>query len=243
MTLHEYCSQIEKFLQDYLEKSGAKCYILGLSGGVDSSLVAALARQAVGKDRLFCYTLPIHSDEKDETDAFRLAKMLDVNIKKIDLSSTYESYLKEIDGENFSRLTKGNLKVRMRMCALYAQAQEKNGLVLGTDNYDENYVGYFTKYGDGACDLLPIVSLTKLEVREAAKFYGVSEELAHRTPTAGLYKGQTDEKEMGVTYDELDAFLLGKEVSKESKERIEHLHKVSAHKRDDIPRPAPLKRN
>lgn len=243
MTLCEYCYQIEKFLQDYLKQSGAKCYILGLSGGVDSSLVAAITRRAVGRDKLFCYTLPIHSDSKDESDAFKLAKMLDVNIKKVDLSSTYESYLKEIDGDNFSRLTKGNLKVRMRMCALYAFAQDKNGLVLGTDNYDENYVGYFTKYGDGACDLLPIVSLTKKEVREAAKLYGVSDELAHRTPTAGLYKGQTDEKEMGISYDELDAFLLGKDVSKEAKERIEKLHKASDHKRNDIPRPSAFKRD
>ena len=131
----------------------------------------------------------------------------------------------------------------MRMLALYAFAQEKNGLVLGTDNKDERYVGYFTKWGDGAADLLPIVHLTKGEVREAAKLYGISENLANRTPSAGLFEGQTDEKEMGVTYKDLDDYLLGKKVSDEAKARIEHLHKVSEHKRNPIPEPIPFDRD
>ncbi len=243
MTLKEYCLEIEKFLQDYLKKSGAKGYVLGLSGGVDSSLVAAIAKKAVGKDNLFTYSLPIHSHQNDEDDATKLAKMLDVNFKVVDLSNTFDLYIKQLDGDNFSRLTKSNLKVRMRMSALYAFAQEHNALVLGTDNLDEHYVGYFTKHGDGACDVLPIVSLTKSEVREAAKLYGVSDELANRVPTAGLFEGQTDEKEMGITYDELDAYLLGKEVSEDTRKRIEHLHKVSDHKRVVTPRPKPFIRN
>ncbi len=243
MTLKEYCLEIEKFLQNYLVKSGAKGYVLGLSGGVDSSLVAAITKKAVGKEKLFCYSLPIHSHKSDEEDAAKLAKLLDVNFKVVDLSSTYDCYIKQLEGNDFSRLTKSNLKVRMRMLTLYAFAQEKNALVLGTDNYDENYVGYFTKHGDGACDVLPIVRLTKAEVREAAKLYGVSDELANRTPTAGLFEGQTDEKEMGITYDELDAYLLGKEVNEEARKRIEHLHNVSEHKRNETPRPKAFKRN
>ena len=243
MTLKEYCLEIEKFLKNYLTKSGSKSYVLGLSGGVDSSLVAAITKKAVGKENLFCYSLPIHSHQSDEDDATKLAKLLDVNFKVVDLSKTYDSYLNQLNGENFSRLTRSNLKVRMRMAALYAFAQEHNALVLGTDNYDENYVGYFTKHGDGACDVLPIVHLAKAEVREAAKLYGVSDELANRTPSAGLFEGQTDEKEMGITYDELDAFLLGKEINEDVKKRIEHLHKISEHKRLETPRPKPFKRN
>lgn len=240
--LKSYLKEIESFLKDYLSKSGCKSYVLGLSGGVDSSLVAALAKSAVGKDKLFCYAIDIDSNPKDIIDAKRVAKELDVNLEVINLSETYHSYIKELNGNNFQRLSKSNLKVRMRMCALFAFAQEHSGLVLGTDNWDERYVGYFTKYGDGAADLLPIVHLTKEEVREGCKIFSLSKDLVNRTPTAGLFEGQTDEKEMGIIYQDLDAYLLGKEVDIEVKKRIEHLHKISEHKRIEIPSPRPPKR-
>ena len=243
MKLKEYLLEIEKFLQEYLEQSHCKGYVLGLSGGVDSSLVAAIARKAVGKDKLYCYAIDIESNKADIEDAKKVAKELDVNLEVINLTETYHSYLNSLKGEEFIRLTKSNLKVRMRMVALFAYAQEHSALVLGTDNMDERYVGYFTKYGDGAADLLPIVYLTKSEVREAAKLYGLSSLLADRVATAGLFEGQTDEKEMGVSYKDLDAFLLGKKVEKSVEERILHLHKISEHKRLDIPTPKEYKRN
>ena len=242
MELREYLLEIEKFLKNYLESSHCKAYVLGLSGGVDSSLVAAIARKAVGKDKLYCYAIDIDSNKADVEDAKQVAKELDVNLEVINLSETFHSYLKELKGEDFIRLTKSNLKVRMRMVALFAFAQEHNGLVLGTDNLDERYVGYFTKYGDGAADVLPIVYLTKGEVREAAELYGVSKVLANRVPTAGLFEGQTDEGEMGVSYKDLDTFLLGGKVEKSVEERIEHLHKISEHKRIPIPTPKEFKR-
>ena len=242
MELKEYLLEIEKFLQDYLEQSHCKGYVLGLSGGVDSSLVAAIARKAVGKDKLHCYAIDIDSNKADVEDAKKVAEELDVNLVVINLSDTYHSYLKSLKGEEFVRLTKSNLKVRMRMVALFAYAQEHSSLVLGTDNMDERYVGYFTKYGDGAADLLPIVYLTKGEVREAAKLYGLSSVLAERVPSAGLFEGQTDETEMGISYKDLDAFLLGKKVEKDVEERILRLHKISEHKRLEIPTPKEFKR-
>lgn len=243
MKLEQYLKEIESFLKDYLESNHMDSYVLGLSGGVDSSLVAAIARKAVGKDRLYCYAIDIESNPQDITDAKSVAKELDLNLKVVNLTGTYHSYLKDLSGEDFIRLTKSNLKVRMRMVALFAYAQEKKGLVLGTDNADERYVGYFTKYGDGAVDVLPIVHLTKSEVRDAAKMYGLSEILANRVPSAGLFEGQTDEKEMGISYKDLDDFLLGKEIDPKSKERIEYLHKISEHKRKAIPEPIPFKRD
>ena len=243
MELKEYLLEIEKFLQEYLEQSHCKGYVLGLSGGVDSSLVAAIARKAVGKDKLYCYAIDIDSSKADVEDAKKVAEELDLNLKVINLSDTYHSYLKSLGGEYFIKLTKSNLKVRMRMVALFAYAQERSSLVLGTDNMDERYVGYFTKYGDGAADLLPIVYLTKSEVREAAKLYGLSSLLAERTPSAGLFDGQTDEGEMGISYKDLDAFLLGKSVEKSVEERILYLHKISEHKRVEIPTPKEFKRN
>lgn len=237
MKLEEYLLEIEKFLQEYLTESHCKSYILGLSGGVDSSLVAAIARKAVGKDKLYCYAIDIESNKADIEDAKEIAKELDLNLEVINLTKTYKAYLKALKGKDFIRLTKSNLKVRMRMVALFAYAQEHNGLVLGTDNMDERYVGYFTKFGDGAADLLPIVYLTKSEVRKAAKIYGLSAKFAERIPSAGLFKGQTDEGEMGVSYNDLDSYLLGKEIDPKVKEKIEHLHKVSEHKRHEIPSP------
>ena len=242
MELKAYLLQIEEFLKKYLEESHCKAYVLGLSGGVDSSLVAAIAKKAVGKDKLFCYALDIESNPADVEDAKKVAKELDLNLEVINLSKTYHSYLEDLKGDNFIRLTKSNLKVRMRMVALFAFAQEKSGLVLGTDNMDERYVGYFTKYGDGAADVLPIVYLTKKEVREAAELYGLSSLLANRVPSAGLFEGQTDETEMGVKYEDLDNYLLGGKVERSVEERIEYLHKISEHKRLPIPTPKEYKR-
>ena len=242
MELKAYLLEIEDFLKKYLEESHCKAYVLGLSGGVDSSLVAAIAKKAVGKDKLFCYALDIESNPADVEDAKKVAKELDLNLEVINLSKTYHSYLEDLKGDNFIRLTKSNLKVRMRMVALFAFAQEKSGLVLGTDNMDERYVGYFTKYGDGAADVLPIVYLTKKEVREAAELYGLSSLLANRVPSAGLFEGQTDETEMGVKYEDLDNYLLGGKVEKSVEERIEYLHKISEHKRLPIPTPKEYKR-
>ena len=242
MELKEYLLEIEEFLKKYLEDSRCKAYVLGLSGGVDSTLVAAIARKAVGKDKLFCYALDIESNPADVEDAKKVAKELDLNLEVINLSKTYHAYLDDLKGEQFIRLTKSNLKVRMRMVALFAFAQEHSGLVLGTDNMDERYVGYFTKYGDGAADVLPIVYLTKKEVREAAELYGVSSLLANRTPSAGLFEGQTDETEMGIKYEDLDNYLLGGKVEKSVEERIEHLHRISEHKRAPIPMPKEFKR-
>ena len=239
MKLKEYVNIIEEFLKNYLIDSHQDCYVLGISGGVDSSLVAALAKRAVGKDKLFAYALPIDSLKADESDAVKLAKHLDINYEVVDLTDAYHELVKKYEetGITLDASTKGNLKARMRMATLYAFAQNKRGLVLGTDNKDERYTGYYTKYGDGGVDLLPIAHLIKREVVEACLILGIPEELARRIPSAGLYEGQTDEIEMGITYNDLDDYLLGKDVDIEATKRIERLHRISAHKREEIPTP------
>ena len=244
MTLEKYLDEIVSFLKEYKEKTHAKGYVLGLSGGVDSSLVAALARKAVGKENLMCIMMPIDSNPSDLNDAKEVANALDIRYVVLDGSNSFHETLKEFERQGLSldKMSKSNLKVRIRMTMLYAYGQTNGYLVLGTDNMDERYTGYFTKYGDGAADLLPIVYLTKSEVVQASKMLGVPAHLAERVPSAGLFEGQTDEKEMGVTYKDLDAFLLGKAVDKEVEERILHLHRVSEHKRNDIPTPKPYER-
>ena len=245
MELKVYLKEIEKFVKDYLVSTHMNQYVLGLSGGVDSSLVAAITKSAVGKERLTCIMMPIDSDPADLEDAKQVAKELDINYIVIDGSKSFHEtkarFLEQ--GIELDRATLSNLKVRIRMTILYAYAQKVGGLVIGTDNKDERYTGYFTKYGDGGVDVLPIVHLVKKEVVEGCKIYGLSNRLAERTPSAGLFEGQTDEKEMGVTYETLDKYLLGGEISPKDKERIEHLHRVSEHKRCDIPTPKEFNRD
>lgn len=245
MNLANYIKEIENFLANYLKDTRCETFILGVSGGVDSSLVAALCKEAVGKEHLHCLIIPIESSEEDIKDALTLVKDLDLRYDIIDATETFYNYVKEFkkNGYEMDRSTLGNLKARIRMSILYAFAQKEKGLVVGTDNADERYVGYYTKYGDGACDLLPIAHLVKGEVVEAAKILGVRTSLAERVPTAGLYEGQTDEKEMGVLYKDLDAYILGQKVSDSAEERIEYLHRISEHKRKEIPTPIAFERD
>ena len=245
MDLASYLKVIEKFLSDYLKDNRLDTYILGVSGGVDSSLCASIAKNAVGRERLHCLIIPIASSKEDVDDALTLVKDLDLRYTVIDATETFNQYVETFSksGIELDRPTLGNLKARMRMSILFAVAQKERGLVIGTDNADERYVGYFTKYGDGACDILPIAHLLKSEVVEASKIYGIRHSLAERVPTAGLYEGQTDEKEMGVSYQDLDAFLLGKKIPNAPKKRIAYLHKISEHKRKKIPMPAKFERD
>ena len=245
MKLEQYLKVIEKFVKDYLDSTHMKQYVLGLSGGVDSSLVAAICKHAVGKEKITCIAMPIDSREEDLLDAKQVAKELDLNLLVIDGSEMYHEGLKAFakNGIELDRATCSNLKVRIRMCILYAYAQKHGGLVIGTDNKDERYTGYFTKYGDGGVDVLPIVHLLKREVVEACKIYGISDRLAERTPSAGLFEGQTDETEMGVTYEDLDNYLIGKKVDEKVEARIEYLHRISEHKRVDIPTPEGFNRD
>ena len=245
MNLANYLKVIEKFLKDYLENNNCNTYVLGVSGGVDSSLCAAIAKNAVGKERLHCLIIPIASSKEDVDDALTLVNDLDLNYTVIDATETFNKYVETFanSGIELDRSTLGNLKARMRMAILYAVAQKERGLVMGTDNADERYVGYYTKHGDGACDVLPIAHLVKSEVVEASKIYGIRTSLAERVPTAGLYEGQTDEKEMGVAYQDLDAFLLGKDIPEAPKNRIAYLHKISEHKRKEIPTPVSFERD
>ncbi|MFA7067506.1 MAG: NAD(+) synthase [Acidaminococcaceae bacterium] len=245
MKLEQYLQEIEKFLQQYLIDAHAKGYVLGISGGIDSALVAALTVKAVGKDKLFALLMPIDSNESDLKDGLELCHQFDIDYKVIDLTSTFNLIKKQFafgDNDN-DKLALNNTKVRLRMVTLYAYAQSRNSLVLGTDNADEIHVGYFTKYGDGAADLTPIAELTKGEVFRAAELLGVTKTILSRTPTAGLFNGQTDEGELGVTYEELDRYLLGQKVSENAESRIKYLHRISEHKRSPIARPVKFDRD
>ncbi|MCQ2794604.1 MAG: NAD(+) synthase [Bacilli bacterium] len=243
MTLKNYLNEIVNFLKNYLKRSGAKGYALGLSGGVDSALVLALLLKAIKKENIHVVIMPIESNKKDEQYAIKQCNKFKIKYDLIDLTNSYRKLKKDISNIHpLNKLSESNIKVRLRMITLYAIAQKENSLVVGTDNLDERYVGYFTKFGDGAADILPISKLTKGEVYQAAKMMGVIKEIIERAPSAGLFINQKDEDDLGVSYKELDKYLLGKKVSKKDEERIVHLHTISEHKRKLIPEAKNFKR-
>ena len=198
-------NKIVSWIKKQAKDSGAKGIVMGLSGGIDSAVVAALCKEAVGKNNLLVLFLPCNSDPQDLKDAKLVAHELGVKLKFVDLSAVYNNFLKVLPGA--ACLAQGNLKPRLRMSALYYFANKLNYLVCGTGNKSELMVGYFTKYGDGGVDILPIADLFKRQVRKLAQELKIPQNIITKPPSAGLWQGQTDEGEMGITYSELDDIL------------------------------------
>ena len=225
----------EEWLRERVSEAHAGGIVLGLSGGVDSSVLAALGREALGRDKVFGIIMPCHSIDEDEADAKLLAETVDVDFIRVDLTEVFDSMLKSIGGD-LNSLVKSNMKARLRMVTLYAVAQSKNFLVCGTSNKSEYETGYFTKFGDSGSDLMPLANFLKRDIRELAKILNVPEKIINKAPSAGLYEGQTDEADMGFSYDVLDEYLATGKISDEKKrERIDVMRRRSEHKRKPIP--------
>jgi NAD+ synthase len=221
--------------------AGGRGAVFGLSGGIDSAVVAALAKRAFPHHTLGVL-MPCHSDPQDAEDAAIVAHHFDVPQCTVDLAPVYDLLLEQLavscTDMPDSRLATANLKPRLRMTTLYAFANQLTYRVLGTGNRSEIAVGYFTKYGDGGADFLPLGDLVKGEVRDLARYLEVPERIVAKPPSAGLWADQTDEAEMGLTYEELDAYLLTSEASPAVKARVDAMHAASEHKRA-LPRIAP----
>ena len=228
-------TKIISWIKQKVKNSGAKGIVLGLSGGIDSAVVAALAKAAVGKHNLLVLFMPCNSQSQDLKDAELVAHELGLKSKLVDLSAVYNNFLKVLPGA--ISLARGNLKPRLRMSTLYYFANKLNYLVCGTGNKSELMVGYFTKHGDGGVDILPIADLFKRQVRQLARELKIPQGIITKAPTAGLWFGQTDEVEMGITYDELDDILdrfcnHKKQVaSTKSVDKVTRMYKKSEHKR------------
>lgn len=229
-------NRIVSWIKDQVKNSGSRGIVMGLSGGIDSAVVAALCKQAVGRKNLFVLFLPCNSNAQDLKDAKLVSDKLKLKAKLVDLSGVYNNFLKILPPAG--SLARGNLKPRLRMCALYYFANKLNYLVCGTGNKSELMVGYFTKFGDGGVDILPIADLFKRQVRKLAQELKIPQGIIDKPPTAGLWPGQTDEGEMGITYNELDDILdkfchNKKQVAGSSKvNKVKRMHKSSAHKRE-----------
>jgi NAD+ synthase len=230
--------EIAKWIKNKVNEARAEGVVIGLSGGVDSSVVACLAKEALGDKVLglimFCYNDPV-----DEDYAYLIADRLNIRTERVNLDSIYDEFLRILPSGK--KVSQANLKPRMRMITLYYFANNLNYLVAGTGNKSEIMVGYFTKYGDGGADILPIGGLLKTQVRELARELKIPEEIIKRVPSAGLWEGQTDEGELGLSYEDLDKAILAiesgetKNLSAGMMERVKELMRKSAHKRSPIP--------
>ena len=199
-------TSVSKFLDDKLQNSGLSGYVIGLSGGIDSALSATLAVKAVGAAKVYGVLMPYKtSSAESRKDAAEVAEWLGIQHRVVDISPMIDAYYPEIT--NNMRVRAGNKMARERMSILFDVAHEMKRMVLGTGNRTEIALGYTTWYGDAACSLNPVGELYKTEVRLLAKHLGLPQSVQHKKPSADLWVGQTDEGEIGVTYDEIDRLL------------------------------------
>ncbi len=235
MKLQKNIDHDVNWLKNKVAEANCNGLVVGLSGGIDSSVCAALMAKAVGVNALGVI-LPIKSNAADRRDAIELAEAIGINYVTFDWSDIHQEMFQQIiDNVEFNdknkRLSDANLRARLRMSSIYTIANLKNYLVVGTDNAAELYTGYFTKYGDGGADILPLARLSKAEVYQWGECLNVPERILKREPSAGLWQGQTDEGEMGTTYDYIDAHLRGEVIPEKDLAIIEAMHRRSEHKR------------
>ena len=249
-------SEIVEWLRQRVSGAGARGLVVGLSGGIDSAVVARLCQMAV-PGQVVGVIMPCHSDPRDEADARLVAEQFGFPVLRVDLEDAYNRLIASaraamnmlppemipaVPGtiDIKSRVPVANVKPRLRMTTLYFIANSLNYLVAGTGNRAELTIGYFTKYGDGGVDVLPIGDLLKSDVRKLAREVGVPAPIIEKAPSAGLWVGQTDEEEMGFTYAELEKYLTGgpDSVAPALALRLERMIRATEHKRAQAPSPS-----
>jgi NAD+ synthase len=211
MNLEIMQNKIIDFIWNETHKAGVSGAVVGISGGIDSALTSALTVKALGKDKVLGIHMPEYglTPATDSEDAKTLADWLGIDFRTIDISGIISAFMDAVpESESADRLIKGNLKARVRMSLLYFHANQMNRMVMGTGNKTEILLGYYTKYGDGGVDIEPIGGLYKTEVWELSHRLGIQESLITKKPSAGLWAGQTDEAELGISYTKVDRMLI-----------------------------------
>lgn len=234
----EVKDRIVAWISDWFETNGKGCNaVIGISGGTDSSVVAALCVEALGKDRVFGVLMP-QNTQSDIGFAHDLCNCLGIKNCVVDIGSTVDNLLNVIwarSGIKISEQTEINLPPRIRMATLYAVSQSMNGRVANTCNLSEDWVGYSTRYGDSVGDFSPLSNITKTEVKEIGKALGLPDELVYKVPSDGLC-GKTDEDNLGFTYDVLDKYIRTGEIEDmDTKARIDYMHEKNLFKLQLMP--------
>ncbi len=238
--MEKYIDYLGNWLQAELDYRGAEHFVFGMSGGVDSAVVAFLLAKFF-PERSLGVMMPCMSHPNDLHDGELVMKACGLPSITVDLTATHHALMSEIEASGAEYMTNsdperqrvliGNTSARLRMTTLYTIAQAKNSIVVGTDNAVEWYTGYFTKYGDGGVDIVPLFHLNKEDVYDIARMLGVPDEIINKKPSAGLWEEQTDEDEMGTTYAMLNRHLNGEAVPEKDREVIRFWHERSHHKR------------
>jgi len=232
-------SEIQEWIRKYCKAVKVDGIVVGVSGGIDSAVTSALCAKAIGKEKVIGLGLPCLSIPEDLNDAKMITEILGIELMVLDLSSVFNEYLKISSPQITSNsMSEANLKARLRMMSYYFVGQSTGKyLVAGTSNRTEIAIGYFTKYGDGGVDFEPIGGLYKCEVREVAKLLNIPEKIITKPPSAGLWKGQTDEGEIGMKYDLIDEILYRLDynlaldgLNKKDIQKVQAMMKSSQHK-------------
>ena len=203
--MQELIDQISSWIKEKVGETGKDGVVLGLSGGLDSTITAFLCKKALGSKKVLGLVMPCHLEPTVLEDAKIATEFLQIPTQYIDLSAVYDTFVSIIPEGN--KTAYANLKVRLRMVTLYYFANKLDYLVVGTSNKSEYEVGYFTKYGDGAVDFMPLADIYKTELIRLAEYINVPQKIISKPPSADLWEGQTDEGELGITYKELDDIL------------------------------------
>jgi len=238
--MEELVSKLVAWIREQAEEAKRQGVVFGLSGGIDSSVVGVLCKRAF-PDNCLAVIMPCYSSETDIQHAIAVAQKFQIPFRYVILDEVFDALREALpDGgldPGTKRIAEANIKPRLRMITLYYLANRLDYLVVGTGNRSEISVGYFTKYGDGGVDILPLGNLVKTQVRELAMHLGIPDEIIHKPPSAGLWEGQTDEGEMGITYEELDRYLLTGAAPEGIKKKVDAMMARSAHKRATPPIP------
>ena len=233
--MEDLAQRLVSWIQEQVEKAHSRGVVFGLSGGIDSAVVGVLCHHAFPKNSLGVI-MPCHSNEEDTADALAVAQQFNIPTVTVTLDDIFDCVLKALPSmesdDKTKRLAEANLKPRLRMTILYYLANRLNYMVVGTSNKSELSVGYFAKHGDGGVDIMPLANLLKRDVVELARNLGISKKILEKPPSAGLWPGQTDEAEMGVTYRELDQYLATGQASEKVRKKVDAMAQASAHKRD-----------
>ncbi len=236
MDYKKLATDISDWIKKQVEEANAKGVVFGVSGGVDSSVVSVLCKNVFPKEHL-ALILPCFSSKRDLDDAELVVKKFSLNYKIINLEDIFLAFSKILGfNQQDKELAVANIKPRLRMITLYYFANKLNYLVVGTGNKSELTMGYFTKYGDGGVDILPLGDLTKTEVYKLAKVLNIPQRIIKKLPSAGLWPGQTDEEEMGIKYKLLDKIIdaiedgVFKNFDKKIVEKVLKKKKQSLHK-------------
>lgn len=239
------------FLKDYVKQAGAAGLLIAISGGIDSAVAAGLCKRATdelsqetGKKYMTLGVFQPYEEQEDIEHSYAVAEAFDLKYKvETNISEAVDEIVLETEyafktmnmSRHVSRAGKGNVKARTRMVVQYALAFDLNLLVVGTDHASEALTGFFTKWGDGAVDITPLSSLNKRQIGQIGKRLGVPDEVLNKAPTAGLWEGQTDEAELGVSYDDNSDYLEGKDIDPIAREKLEKHYLRTQHKRLPIP--------